>query len=61
MANKKELTELDILTINTVIGCAKHEGYVDDGFMRSVLEKMQLGELTLEQANKIVDDHYLKV
>ena len=53
MANKKELTELDHLIINSVIGSAKHEGYIDDGFMRSLLEKKRSGEITFEQAKKL--------
>ena len=61
MASKKELTELDHLIINSIIGSAKHEGYVDDGFMRSLLEKKHRGEITSKEAIKLVNDHYLKV
>ena len=61
MREKRELTDLDRLIINTTVGSAKHEGYVDDGFILGILEKLSLGELTFEEANKIVKDKYLKV
>ncbi len=60
MREKRELTDLDRLIINTTVGSAKHEGYVDDGFIRAILEKLSLGEVTFEEANKIVKDKYLK-
>ena len=60
MNSKRELNELEQLTINTIVGSAKHEGYVDDGFIRTILEKLSLGEITFEEANKIVKDKYLK-
>ena len=60
MREKRELTDLDRLIINTTIGSAKHEGYVDDGFILGILEKLSLGEVTFEEGNKIVKDKYLK-
>ena len=61
MANKKELTKLDHLIIESVIGGAEHEGYIDDGFMHSLLEKKRSGEITFEQAKKIVLERHLKI
>ena len=33
-----------------VIGSLEHEGYKDDGFLRSIFEKMDRGEITLDEA-----------
>lgn len=45
---------------NSIIGSAEHEGYVDDGFVRPLIEKVLSGELSLEEAKTIVLEKRLK-
>lgn len=51
--NMKDNRRINEIT-NAIIGSAEHEGYVDDGFVRPLIEKVLSGELSLEEAKTIV-------
>lgn len=49
------------LIIDSIVGSSKHEGYVDDGFNRAILEKIAIEDLSFLDAKKIVEEHYIKL
>lgn len=57
--NMKDNKRINEIT-NAIIGSAEHEGYVDDGFVRPLIEKVLSGELSLDEAKKIVLKERLK-
>jgi len=60
--SKEEYKKVSEENINTTIGALKHEGYVDDGRLKDLLHKIHNGELTYEEARKIIleDDKWIK-
>ncbi len=46
--------------IDGTIGSAEHEGFKDDGYTKQILTRLANHDITEEEANKLLDQHYAK-